>query len=348
MSETKRIAALLFEGADLLDATGPLAVFSSAALHAPVAADAQRPYEVEFISMNGGPLTTEQGLVVHTTAAAELRQGDYDTVIVAGGDLHSPGEEDRVAWIQRNHICVRRIASVCLGAFTLAKAGLLDGLRATTHWNKCAALRRQFRTIEVCDDAIFIPGEHVWTSAGVTSGIDMALAMVEEDHGRQLALTVARFQVVFLKRPGGQSQFSASLRSQAAEGPLAPLLDWMAHNPTADLRTETLAQRAGMSLRNFFRSFVDATGSPPAEWVEALRLEVAKQLLEQTEQTAEQIAYRSGFGAYERMRKTFGRRLGVTPGQYRERFCLAKANATDLDIGTRVRNAVPGGYPSVH
>ena len=313
-----RIAALVFAGSDLLDIAGTLAVFSSATLHA-------RPnspyplYQVEAISIDGGPVRTEQGIVIDSSKAPDELVG-VDSLVVVGGSPSKVMDPRLVEWVRRNHANARRVASVCGGAFILAEAGLLNGLEATTHWDFCRKMRRDYPATIVREDAIYIPGDHVWTSAGVTSGIDMALAMVEEDYGREVALAVARFQVVFLKRPGGQSQFSAPLRSQAVDGPLATLLAWIIENPEADLSTEVLAERANMSLRNFHRAFKGAAGVSPAQWVEGARVEHAKRLLEQTEQQVEQIALRSGFGSYERMRRAFVRRLTVSPTDYRARF----------------------------
>lgn len=319
MIVTKRIAFLLFEGCDLLDVAGAVAVFDSACRRGPVAAGPADLYESRFLSLSGGSLKTEQGLVVETEKAGEFVSGQIDTIIVVGGS-ETLYDESIADWIRRNHGHARRVASVCLGTFLLAQAGLLEGMQATTHWDYCDRLSAEYPAVEVVEDAIYFPGDHVWTSAGVTSGIDMALAMVEEDYGRELALAVARYQVVFLKRPGGQSQFSAPLRVQTVEGPLAPLLEWIAENPSVDLRTETLAERANMSLRNFFRAFEEATGTTPADWVERTHLDHAKRLLEQTPLAVDQVAFQSGFGTYERMRKTFARRLHVTPGEYRGRF----------------------------
>jgi transcriptional regulator GlxA family with amidase domain len=320
MVETKRIAFLLFEGCDLLDVAGAAAVFDSACRRAASAAEQAPLYESVFLSLGGGMLRTEQGLAVETDRAGELIPGELDTIIVVGGGFETLYNASIADWIGRNHLHVRRIASVCLGTFLLAQSGLLEGMQATTHWDYCDRLSSDYSAVEVVEDAIYIPGAHVWTSAGVTSGIDMALAMVEEDYGRELALAVARYQVVFLKRPGGQSQFSGPLRIQTVEGPLAPMLEWIAENPCEDLRTETLAERANMSLRNFFRVFEEATGTTPADWIELTRLDHAKRLLEQTRQAVDQVAFHSGFGSYERMRKTFGRRLRITPSEYRERF----------------------------
>ena len=318
--KTRRIAFLLFEGCDLLDVAGAAAVFDSACRRAADAAGPAPLYRMVYLSLAGGMLGTEQGLAVATEKAEELSAGELDTVIVVGGGFETLYDQAIADWICRNHRHARRIASVCLGTFLLAQASLLNGMQATTHWDYCDRLRREHPSIEVVEDAIYIPGAHVWTSAGVTSGIDMALAMVGEDYGRELALAVARYQVVFLKRPGGQSQFSAPLRLQTVEGPLAPMLEWIAENPCEDLRTEVLAERANMSLRSFFRAFEDAAGTTPADWIELTRLNEAKRLLEQTRQSVDQVALHSGFGSYERMRNSFGRRLRITPGEYRKRF----------------------------
>jgi transcriptional regulator GlxA family with amidase domain len=318
----KRIAFLLFDECDLLDTAGPAAVFDSAG-RALVrrGATRERPIELLYFSSEGGLVTTRQGLPVLTSPLPTPARGAIDTVIVVGGTNVDESSDPRlVAWLRQHHHAFRRIASVCTGSFILALAGLLDGRRAVTHWADCAELQRSFPSVKVNPDCIFTEDGGVWTSAGVSTGIDLALAMLEQDYGHELALTVARSLVLYLKRPGGQTQFSTALRGQAVTGPLAPLLKWIADNPSADLRAETLAERAHMSLRNFYRAFVDATGAPPAEWVEAVRLEVAKRLLEQTSRNADQVAFQSGFGSYERMRRTFTRRLGVSPAAYRTDF----------------------------
>jgi transcriptional regulator GlxA family with amidase domain len=318
----KRIAFLLFDQCDLLDVTGPAAVFHCA-LRCLIASGAtrERPIALRYFSPEGGPVMTLQELTVQTAPLPNPARGDIDTVIVVGGvRVEECCDERLVAWLRAHHQAFRRVASVCTGAFILGLAGLLDGRRAVTHWEDCDELRRRFPSTQVHPDCIFTEDNGVWTSAGASTGIDLALAMLEQDYGHELALTVARRLVLFLKRPGGQTQFSTALRAQAVTGPLAPLLRWIADNPGADLRAETLAERAGMSLRNFYRAFVEATGSPPAEWVEATRLEVARQLLEQTSHNADQVALRAGFGSYERMRGTFTRRIGVSPAAYRQRF----------------------------
>ena len=320
--QLKRIAMLLFDGCDLLDFAGPTGVFHSAARHLVRTNQASELlYVVEPLSIDGGGVRTLQNVIVETDRAPELSSGEYDTIMVTGGLIdHRTCDPRLLDWLRRNHGQVRRVASVCCGAFILAGAGLLEGRRATTHWEDSAHLQESFADTEVRPDSIYVQDGNVWTSAGITSGIDMALAMIEEDYGHALALLVARNLVVFIKRPGGQSQFSAPLQSQTIEGPLSSILGWIVENPCEDLRTDRLAERANMSLRNFFRAFEAATGTSPADWVEMSRMEIAKRFLEQCTEKVEQIAYKSGFSGYEQMRKVFSRRMGISPRQYRARF----------------------------
>ena len=347
MMEVKRIAIILHEGADLLDIAGPAGVFHCAGRHfVLIGASGRVTYQLDYLSPDGGLCRTRQELPVGSRPLSEADPADYDTVIVVGGLV---GDRDCPAslidWLCRCHGVVRRIGSVCVGAFILARAGLLDGRRAATHWEDCGDLAARFPRVEVDPDAIFVEDRGIWTGAGVTAGIDMALAMVEQDHGHDLALLVARRQVVFLKRPGGQSQFSSHLECKKQEGPLAPLLQWIVENPAEDLRVEALAERANMSLRSFHRWFDSATGMSPAEWVEGARLEVAKRLLEQTGKRLDQVARESGFGGYERMRRTFARRLGIAPSDYRERFSRPLPqyeNAIDLARLTDIYGAIGG------
>ena len=337
----KRIGILLFEGCDLLDFAGPTTAFFSAARHLVRTGQADSLlYEIELLSVEGGMVRTLQGVETRTKAAPELCPDDYDTLIVTGGLVdHQTCDPRLIEWVSRNHEKGRRVASVCCGAFILAGAGVLDGHPATTHWEDCEHLRASFPRVEVRPDCIYVQDGKLWTAAGITSGIDMALAMIEEDHGHSLALLVARNLVVFLKRPGGQSQFSAPLKSQTAEGPLASLLNWIVEHPCEDLRTESLAERANMSLRNFYRAFEAATGTSPAEWVETTRVEIAKRLLEQTADRVEQIAYKSGHSSYESMRKAFAKRLGVSPAAYRARFARTHPSVDEA-------SALPAFYES--
>ena len=230
-------------------------------------------------------------------------------------------DERLTPFVKRTAGRSRRVASVCTGAFLLARAGLLDGRPATTHWAWCDALRRAFPAVKVLDDPIFVNDGDLWTSAGVTAGMDLALALVEEDHGPRLSLEIARQLVLFVKRPGGQSQFSAQLSAQTPERePLRELQAWMVDHLDADLSVPALAQRAYMSERNFSRAFKAETGMTPAAYVEALRVERARLALETTAESADAIARRCGFGTPETMRRAFARRLGVSPAAYRTRF----------------------------
>lgn len=319
----KTIAIVGFPEANLLDVGGPAQVFRTAAeqLRESGALD-DWAYEIRLLAPEGRWVETSPGVRLEATPIAETDPAEFDTVLIAGGhgaeDASSNGE--LVAWVRRAAAVARRVGSICTGAFVLAEAGLLEGRAAATHWSACTRLQKRYPGVKVDGDSIFIHDGSLWTSAGVTSGMDMALAMIEEDHGRELALLVARRLVLFLKRPGGQSQFSAPLRSQTVEGPLAPLLQWIVDNPGADLRAESLADRAGMSLRTFYRAFEDATGATPADWVETVRIQLARRLLEQTADHVETVAVKSGFIAYERMRRAFLRRVGVSPAAYRSRF----------------------------
>lgn len=347
----QRVGIILQRGADLLDIAGPAGVFHCAGRHFVwIGASDKVTYQLDYLSPDGGAVRTRQELVIETASLAEAKPADYDTVIVVGGlvgDRECP--EQVFDWLRQCRGIVRRIGSVCVGAFILARAGLLDGRRATTHWEDCDDLSARFPDVRVEPDSIYTEDEGIWTGAGVSAGIDMALAMVEQDHGHELALLVARRQVVFLKRPGGQSQFSSQLECQRREHPLAPLLQWIVENPTADLRAEALAERAHMSLRSFYRWFVAAAGASPADWVENARLEVAKRLLEQTNNSVVQVARDSGFGSYERMRRTFGRRLGIGPSDYRARFSRPLQryeNAIDLSRLTDIYGPI-GGHVAV-
>ena len=318
-----QIGIVVFHEANLIDVAGPAQVFRTAAEQLIAIGACDRPaYEIELLSSAGGNIMTSPGIALVTKSIRAVRPERYDTILVAGGHgaEHAAQDQSLATWLARAGEKARRIGSVCTGAFVLASSGALEGKRAATHWAYCDALQQRYPALTVERDAIFVEDQGVWSSAGVTSGMDLALAMVEADWGRELALLVARRLVIFVKRPGGQSQFSVQLRAQTVEGPLASLLQWMIENPDADLRAGRLAERAGMSLRNFFRAFSDATGQPPAEWIESMRLEHARRLLEQTEASAKEVALRSGFSSEERMRRAFQRQLGVSPADYRARF----------------------------
>ena len=314
----RRIAILAFDGVQNLDVTGPFEVFSTA--------DRLRgggEYSVEIVAPHKGPVRTGSGLTIVPDRATAGVRGPIDTLVVAGGTgvLEAMKDERLVAWIKRTATRARRVTSVCSGAFLLAEAGLLDGRRAATHWASAKDLARRYPEVEVDPDSIYVREGNVWTSAGVTAGMDLALALVEEDLGRKTALETARWLVVFVKRPGGQSQFSSHLRAQLADRrPIRELQEWMAANLAGDLSVPALAARAAMSERNFARAFSREVGMTPAAYVEALRVDHARLRLESSGQKLEAVAHDCGFGTVETMRRAFHRRLGVGPAAYRSRF----------------------------
>jgi transcriptional regulator GlxA family with amidase domain len=314
--KTRRIVVVAFPEVQALDVFGPSEVFSVAHRFS------KASYSIELVAAEPS-IVTSSGIRLepHSTLANCI--GPIDTLIVAGGDATKQAAEDGalIAWLRAAAPRSRRIASVCTGAFLLARAGLLDGRRATTHWGACDALQRKHPQVTVDPEPIFVRDGNVLTSAGVTAGIDLALALVEDDHGPEVARMVARALVLFLRRPGGQSQFSAAMASQPAERePLRELQAWLADNLDGDLSVPALAERACMSPRNFARAFKREVGMTPATYVEALRVERARALLETSQASVDDIARRCGFGTVETMRRSFRRRLGVSPGHYRDRF----------------------------
>ena len=314
------IDVLAFPAVQLLDVTGPVQVFASAN---DVVADAggAQPYRLRLVAPGGQSVTASAGVAL---AAGPLSASGepLDTLLVAGGEGAETAAENPVLieWLRRRAVEARRVASVCTGAFLLAAAGLLDGRRAATHWKYCARFAERFPTVRVEADPIFICDGSVWTSAGVTAGIDLALALVEEDLGRAVALAVARYLVVFLKRPGGQAQFSAALALQAADDRFGALHDWISRHLAGDLSLSRLADQAGMSERSFSRRYAEATGQTPARAIERLRVEAARRLLSESRTPVKRIAQQCGFGSQESMRRSFLRLLAVTPHDYRSRF----------------------------
>ena len=317
----KRIVVVAFDGAQLLDVAGPLDVFDAAneamrELHRPPA------YGVQTVSPAGGVISTGAGLGL-VSETLDAASPEMDTLIAVGGPgvFAAAANATLVAWIQARARESRRVCSVCTGTFLLAATGLLAGKRATTHWKFCDRLRTRHPDITIEADSLHVSDGAIWSSAGVTAGIDLALALVEQDLGRDIAMRAARLLVVFLKRPGGQSQFSAALALQAADpSHFGDLHDWMRRNLAADLRVESLAEHVGMAPRTFARLYVDRVGQTPARTVEQLRLEAARIALEDSAASVKRIARDTGFGDDERMRRAFIRRLGVAPADYRERF----------------------------
>ena len=329
----RRIAILAFDDVQNLDVTGPFEVFSTA--------DRLRggtEYSVEVVAPHARPLTTNSGLSIVPHRTTRGVRGEIDTLVVAGGSgiLEAIEDERLVRWVQRTAARSRRVASVCSGAYMLARAGLLDGRRAATHWASAKDLARRHPAIEVDPESIYVRDGNVWTSAGVTAGMDLALALVEEDLGRSTALEAARWLVVFVKRPGGQSQFSSHLRAQLADRrPIRELQEWMAANLAEDLSVPALAARASMSERNFARAFSREVGMTPAAYVEALRVDQARLRLESSGQKLEAVAHDCGFGTVETMRRAFHRRLGVGPAGYRDRFKTEGGTDADRDPAVR-------------
>lgn len=315
----RAIVFLVFPDFQILDLTGPLEVFSQAERMCPGS------YSLRTVALEPGAVTASCGLPVVAEAAhgAVADAGDADTLVVAGGRgaRTAAADERHQAWVARAAAKARRTASVCTGAFLLARAGVLDGRRATTHWQACAELAERFPAVTVDPEPIFVRDGPVWTSAGVTAGIDLALGLVEADHGGALSRAIARQLVVFVQRPGGQTQFSAQLATQRpAREPLRRLQSYIAEHPDADLSVPALASLAGMSERHFARVFRAETGSSPAAHVEAVRVETARRLLETTADGLDRIARASGFGTIATMHRAFRRTVRITPGEYRARF----------------------------
>jgi transcriptional regulator GlxA family with amidase domain len=320
-----RVIVLAVEQTQSLDVIGPVEVLDAASR---IVQDSGRGagYVVEVVTPGGGAVTLSNGL---TLSAGPLPgpRARFDTIVVAGGAgvRHLTAEDESIAWLRAAAPRARRVASVCTGAFALATAGLLEGRRATTHWAYCGSLAGEHPGIDVDAEPIYVRDGAVWTSAGVTAGMDLTLAMVEDDLGRAVALEAARWLVMFLKRPGGQAQFSAGLAAQtAAREPLRELQGWVAGHLDADLSVPALAARACLSERHFARAWRAETGLTPAAYVEALRVEHARALLEDG-QAVDAAARAAGFGSAEVLRRVFHRRLGVGPSAYRERFRGAAA-----------------------
>lgn len=319
----RRAVMLAFEGVQILDVTGPLEVLSIATRALAARGARDRGYAIEVVAPRAGRVRASSGLELVASRRARDVRGPLDTLFVAGGEgVHRAlGDAATLRWIRRVAGDARRVASVCTGAFLLAEAGLLDGRRATTHWGSCPALAERFPHVRVEPDRIYVRDGRFATSAGVTAGMDLALALVEEDVGREVALAVARQMVLFLKRPGGQSQFSAQLASPlASRPPLRDLQGWIHEHPDADLSVEALARRTAMSPRHFARVFAREFGVTPARYVERARVEAARRLLEASDGSLDEVADACGFGSAETLRRAFQRQLRVSPSSYRRTF----------------------------
>jgi transcriptional regulator GlxA family with amidase domain len=318
----RQVAILVYPGVQSLDVTGPLEVFAAAQQLIELTARTEPGYEIRTVSADGAPLRCSSGL----TLVPDLRLSDaptkLDTLIVAGGSGHREAAADKTTleWISRTASRSRRTASVCTGAFLLAGAGLLAGRRATTHWASADELARLHPDVHVDAEPIFLRDGPIWTSAGVTSGMDLALALVEEDLDREAALTIARHLVLFLRRPGNQSQFSAPLAARPTRESLREVQRGVIEDIAAVHTVEAMAAAANMSPRHFARAFRAETGLTPARYVERVRLEAARRRLEETFEPVAAVAASCGFGTAETMRRSFLRALGVAPAEYRRRF----------------------------
>ncbi|MEU1301931.1 GlxA family transcriptional regulator [Streptomyces shenzhenensis] len=310
----RTVLVVLFDGVQSIDVTGPVEVFAAAETRSP------GTYRIRTASLDGAAVRTSSGLtLVPDHALAEAP--DPHTLLVPGGAGTRRSDPRLTAWLRARGPRAARLVSVCTGAIPLAEAGLLDGRRVTTHWAYCDRLAHDHPAVRVDPDPIYVRDGQVATSAGVTAGIDLALALVEEDLGRDVALTVARHLVVFLRRPGNQAQFSAQLAAQTARRePLREVQRWITEHPADDLSVEALAARAALSPRHFARAFRTETGMTPGRYVDRVRLEHARRLLEETGDGVEEISRASGYGTPEAMRRAFVRALGTPPAEYRRRF----------------------------
>ncbi len=315
----RNVVLVLVDRVKLLDIAGPLQVFNDARLENGASA-----YNVVLASERGGPVDTDARVALQSVPLDEVMSSEIDTLLIAGGE---PAEPPVATQARRTSLAKyvdhpRRIGSICVGAFVLAELGVLDGREATTHWEKSKLLERGYPGVNVKPDSTFVVSGRVWTSGGASAGIDMALAMVEEDLGGAAALSLARNLVLFLKRPGGQSQLSVELQRQVkdAKGRFDELHAWIRSNLAKDLSVPVLAEAARMSPRNFARVYIRETGKSPARVVEDIRVEAAGRLLEETPDTIQRIAYLTGFGDDERMRRAFLRSRGISPLDYRNSF----------------------------
>lgn len=326
----KHIVILTPPQTSILDVAGPLDVFQKTANYLESnPGKSTSSYRVHVLSTEkAGISETSSGLPI--VCEGNLISADYkiDTLLITGMvDSHKNSiNPASMEWLVKNWKKVRRIGSVCAGAFILAKAGILDGKRATTHWERCALLAKMYPSITVDPDPIFVKDGSVYTSAGISAGMDLALAMVEEDFGREVALFIARRLVLYLKRPGNQSQFSIALTYQHTDyEPIKELLTWMAEHLNEELTVESLAEKASMSPRNFARVFTRETGITPGKYIEKLRLEAARRRLEETHLTINEISYECGLGSPDTMRRVFLRHLKTAPADYRRSFRTALA-----------------------
>lgn len=324
MTHVRKIGFLVYPDAEILDICGPLDAFVYADRYLRGTGRTNEPgYETQIIAATPGPIKTKCGLeIVATHGLRDVTEG-LDTLIVTGGEgvVQACAEPELVGWVKKMAPSARRVVSICTGAFLLAEAGLLKNRRVTTHWIFSDRLAADYPTLRVDPNLIFVRDGNIYTSGGITSGIDLALALIEEDLGHEITRLVAGTMVVFLRRPGGQTQFSPFLQGEArSRHDIRELQAFVLAHPAEDHRVENLALRAAMSPRNFARLFLSETGRTPAKFVEHARIEAARCQLEQTDSPIKRIAEACGFGTAERMRRSFQRLLYVNPQDYRARF----------------------------
>ena len=323
---TTRIVFIIYPGVTLLDVTGPAQVFSSAnsELANSELSHSESGYDIIIASTSGGLIVTDTGLKLDTEAISNLSDQYIDTIVVAGGGgvFEASEQGDVVAWLRQHMNKARRTVSTCMGVFLTAETGLLGNRNVTTHWRWCDELQKKYPLLNVVPEPIYIKEGNYASSAGVTSGIDLALSLVQDDYGRGLALAIAKNLVLYLKRVGGQSQFSSLLQSQSSEpsNRFGQLNTWISDHLGSDLSNEVLAKKVGMSERSFSRQYATHVGQTPAKAVEIFRFEKAKRLLETTNTSVKVVSTNCGFNDYERMRRTFVRHIGVSPLEYRQRF----------------------------
>ncbi|MGB3334530.1 MAG: GlxA family transcriptional regulator [Mycobacterium sp.] len=320
---TRQVVILGYPGIQALDVFGPAEVFATATLVLLGQGREDAGYQVTVASVDGASIATSSGLALTPSPLPEPSE-PVDTLVLPGGvGVHAAqADPETVEWVRRASAHTRRVVSVCTGAFLAAQAGLLDGCRATTHWAFADALAREFPSVTVDPEPIFVRSSAaLWTAAGVTAGIDLALALVEEDHGTEVAQTAARWLVLYLRRPGGQSQFAVpTWLPRSRRAPIRDVQELIESEPGGPHRITELASRASMSPRHFTRVFTDEVGMAPGAYVERVRTEAARRQLEETDDTVVAIAGRCGFGTAETLRRTFIRRLGISPDHYRKTF----------------------------
>lgn len=325
MDQRRQVALIVYPGFKTLEATGPLSVLSYASQHL-AAAGYTGGYDVTIAAPTAGPIPSDTLMTLGATVALD-DLGTPETVLIASAPKIEEvlRNEDRlVAWCRENGRDVTRCAALCTGSFFLAEAGLLEGQSAATHWNYADRLRQRFPKLQVDPDAIFVQAGNFWTSAGVTAAIDLTLAFVEQDYGRDIALAVARDMVMYLKRPGGQSQFSTLLAGQmSGTSRMSDVLNWMSERLDQPLTLDEIARAQGMSVRSLSRAFTSEFGASPMTMLEGLRCDRAKALLLDTDLPLKSVAYKAGFQSDEQMRKAFRRRFSLSPRDYRARFATA-------------------------